>query len=167
MAVNMKNFQCKSKEEAENRYGGLVVTNHNRPVWGVEHEKRWMELIVIPPFLKHVKNSITNKPWTKVYCNKDMSEVLIETLVLLHQRDLTKEIKTFDGCYNPRWVRGRPGVISWHSWGLALDLNAKDNPLGGECNFSKEFLTVWREMGWTVGADFKRVDAQHFQWGVD
>ena len=83
---------------------------------------------------------------------------------------LVKELKTYDGCVNLRYKRNQaeiPANRSIHSWGLALDFNAKLNPLGVVQGsrpgmFTKAFLDVWRRHGWTAGADFR--DGMHFQF---
>lgn len=102
--------------------------------------------------------------FTKMYVNKDIVMPLDMVFVALDSAGLIGELKTFDGCFNIRDVRGRVGKSSIHSWGLALDFNALENPLGGPVAFSREFLDVWRGHGWTCGADFQRLDGQHFQY---
>lgn len=114
-------------------------------------------------------------PAKNLYLNIDLISPLINTLTLLESKGLHKEIKTFDGIFNVRCIRGYedPCVLSIHAYGLAIDLNAKDNPLGysqskakkkGLTPFTNEFFDVWRETGWTCGIDFKRKDGMHFQW---
>lgn len=75
----------------------------------------------------------------------------------------------WDGGYACRDVRGRPGVKSIHSWGLAIDLNATRHPLGKRGTFTKTQMVALRrllkdfpEIAW--GGDYKtRGDEQHFQ----
>lgn len=160
-------FQVKNREEGKARYGELVLTDIDRLIW--PNERNWCEMLVIPPFAStRILNAASGKPWDKVYCNKDMAKALIDTLELLHIRNLLREIKTFDGCYMPRFVRGRAGVYSWHSYALALDFNSKENPLGQPSKWSEEFLNTWVENGFIVGARFNhRKDAMHFQFAGD
>ncbi|GAC1589631.1 MAG: hypothetical protein NVS3B25_07360 [Hymenobacter sp.] len=84
---------------------------------------------------------------------------------------LVSELKTYDGCVCLRYKRGMaevPANRSIHSWGLALDFNAAQNPLAVALGarkgmFSKAYLDVWRRHGWTCGADFTRPDVMHVQ----
>jgi hypothetical protein len=125
-----------------------------------DFERQWMELAIVP---EHIHKAIPCLP-PKIYINKLLTIHLWETFSMLISKGLSGEIKTFDGCFNIRKIRGSETVMSIHSWGLAIDLNAKENPLNGQCMWSPSFLKVWKEMGWTLGADFKRVDAMHFEF---
>lgn len=132
-----------------------------------------------PAFTKNMKlwNVQDLFPWfpqKHMYLNKDLISLLINTFTILEAKDLHTEIKKFDGCWNVRYIRGyeKKKIASIHSWGLAIDLNARNNPLGltreqaiekGLIPFTEEFLEVWRGSGWTVGYDFRRNDGMHFQ----
>jgi hypothetical protein len=96
--------------------------------------------------------------------NSDLVGALEKVLVDLTLSGLHREIKTFDGCYNVRRIRGVADAWSVHSFALAIDLNAKTNQLGGEVTFSPAFLQVWRNHKWILGADFKRKDGMHFEY---
>ena len=74
------------------------------------------------------------------------------------------QIKTLGG-YNPRDVRGKPGVPSVHSWGGALDINAAENPMGSslETNMRADIVAKAKELGLGWGGDWKsRKDPMHF-----
>jgi hypothetical protein len=86
------------------------------------------------------------------------------------------EIRTWDGLYNVRYMRGSKTVLSRHSWGLAVDLNATWNPLVSVTpqnraemrkkyvKWSEKFLKIWRKNGFDCGADWKtRLDGMHFE----
>lgn len=123
-------------------------------------EKRWMILWVVPEDI-HVAIPVLR---AQIYINRIIAEPLEKVLRQLITEGYHKEIKTFDGCFSVRTVRGLT-ALSRHAFGLALDLNAATNPLGGEVTWSKGFLDVWRENNWTCGADWlRRVDGMHFQW---
>ncbi|MGI4864134.1 MAG: M15 family metallopeptidase [Janthinobacterium lividum] len=109
----------------------------------------------------------TIKP-TAVYMNKFAAAALDAVLLDLLATGLIKEFKSYDGCHNIRLKRGL-SEYSIHAWGLALDFNAAQNPLGVKWGsrpgmFSKAFLDVWRKHGWVCGADFSRADGMHFQF---
>lgn len=69
----------------------------------------------------------------KIYCNKIMIPALTKAFTNLIERGLVKELKTFDGCFNIRIIRGYEkkydyyvkkglldkalSLISIHSWG--------------------------------------------------
>lgn len=99
----------------------------------------------------------------KQWVNKDLVAPLEAVFKDLLATGLYKELKTYDGGLNVRKKR-ELGDYSVHSWGLAMDFNAKTNPLGGKCTFSQAFLQVWRNHGFSCGADWAgRSDPMHMQ----
>jgi hypothetical protein len=123
-------------------------------------EKKYMELWDIPADINKAIPALPNK----LYINYLIIQPLEDTLRELIAQDLHKEIKTFDGCFNIRPKRGSDG-ISTHAWAISVDLNATWNPFRGKVTWSKPFLAVWRNNGWTCGADWSKasVDGMHFQ----
>lgn len=107
-----------------------------------------------------------------VYCNKDMIKPLTNVLEALIDKELAKEIKTNDQCFCVRSIRGSQD-ISVHSWGMAIDFNVNDNPLGmtkqqakakGLTPFTEAFDQVWRDHGFVCGIDFTRKDGMHYEY---
>jgi hypothetical protein len=145
--------------EAVKRYGPIV--NGKWP-----GEPKWMTIYKTPKwFADQVINSATGKKCQRIYMNRDMVLMLEKALELLVERGVSHELKTFDGCYQIRSIRGKVGIVSAHSYGIALDFNAKENPLNGNVTFSKEFLQCFEEAGFTLGANFARKDGMHFSLG--
>jgi hypothetical protein len=112
-------------------------------------------------------------PFKRMYVNAYILPKLQITFKALQKVDLLYEIKTFGGCWMVRPIRGYANILSIHSWGIAVDLNVENNPLGwsrdkcikmGLNPFSAAFFEVWRQTGWTCGIDFKRPDGMHFEW---
>ena len=116
---------------------------------------------------------------SRVYLNRLMVVPLTKVLDDLLFTGLHSEIKTWDGCYNVRYMRGSRTMLSRHSWGLAIDLNAAWNPLvrvtpanraemrKKYVKWSDRFLHVWRKNGFDCGADWKNsLDGMHFELKV-
>lgn len=115
----------------------------------------------------------------KIYCNKVIIEPLKKAFQSLIERDFVKELKTWDGCFNVRPVRGYEkkykdamrqkdlslaiSLLSIHSWGCAIDLNAFENGLGATPKLSKGFVKCFTDAGFDWGGNFKRKDGMHFQ----
>lgn len=160
----MPGFRCSSMSEAEDRYGKVQRLANGMMRW--PDEIKWMVLREMPSILgKYALNTKNGKPTTTIYCNKDMAPSLITAFELLHMRKLMPELKSYDGCFAIRDVRGRPGILSAHSYGLAIDLNASLMPLNAVSLWSEAFVNTWKELGFIWGGDFKsRCDAQHFEW---
>lgn len=96
--------------------------------------------------------------------NKDIQIPLEKTYRDLIAKGLHTEIHKWDGCFVIRTQIGSTS-ISRHSWGIAQDLNAAENPLKGKISWSEDFLNVWRNNLWICGADFhSRTDGMHMEW---
>jgi hypothetical protein len=144
--------------EAETRYGKI-----ENGKWA--DEGKWMTVFVPPVwFQSQVINSATGKPCTKIYMNKDMVEPFKKAIETALNRNLHTELKTFDGCFMIRDVRAVPGAKSTHSYGLAIDINATENPLGKPAKLSSELVACFTEAGFTWGGNFKRKDGMHFSY---
>lgn len=108
-------------------------------------------------------------PANKFMVNKDFKIMLAKAFAALEAAGLHTEIKTFDGCFNLRMVRGR-AAASLHSWGAAIDLNAATNgmvynptPKQRLGTWSQKFVDTMKSAGVFFGGDFlKRADPMHF-----
>lgn len=73
-------------------------------------------------------------------------------------------IRTFEGVWNPRLVRGG-STLSSHAYGTSIDVNAGENPLGGMPTADQKRLAEFFEArGWYWGERFSRPDPMHFEW---
>jgi hypothetical protein len=90
---------------------------------------------------------------------KTQLEKAFKDLAVLGLQD---EIKTSDKGFVIRTIKGSP-VLSLHSWGAAIDLNAKENPLGSAGKWSKEFIEVMVNNQIFCGQNWiGRKDPMHF-----
>lgn len=107
----------------------------------------------------------------RLYGHKDFIPHVLAWLEELHREDLLKEINEWNGIFSIRLKRGLSS-LSLHAFGCAVDVNAKNNPLGvsreqaikrGLTPFSHEFICISRKH-FDCGADWKsRPDGMHFQ----
>lgn len=98
----------------------------------------------------------------RIYCNKDMVMPLSIAFGNLINRGFVAELKTWDGCFNIRKIRGA-NAMSLHSWGIAVDVNAFSNGLGKEPTLSPGFVKCFTDAGFDWGGIWKRKDGMHFQ----
>lgn len=143
-------------ESAKKRYGQIVGT-----VW--PDESIWCSFVTIPQGIRLV-NSSSGIPMGRIYCNRDMASALVRALEKAVASGCANEIETFDGCLMVRDVRGEPGALSAHAYALAIDLNAKSNPLGGPIAFSPTLVKCFTDEGFDWGGSFKRKDGMHFSF---
>lgn len=133
---------------------GTKQANAHLVMWDVPTE---LEVMVIPK---------------RIYCNKVLIVPLATAFKNLISTGAVKELKTWDGCYNFRAIRGYEKkwiatgdvkYLSVHSWGCAIDVNAFENGLGVTPKLSPVFVQCFTDAGFTWGGDFKRKDGMHFQ----
>jgi hypothetical protein len=82
---------------------------------------------------------------------------------------LMDRVLTYGGSYVPRFVRGRPGVLSNHAFGSAFDINVAWNGLSrvpalvGEKGCVRELVKLANKNGFYWGGHFSRLDGMHFE----
>jgi hypothetical protein len=136
-----------SSTQALKKYGQpdlLATQNKNMLLWDVPTE---LEIGVIPK---------------KIFCNKDMVEPLTQAFKNLIETGHVKELKTWDGCFNIRKMRGLSSM-SLHSWGIAIDVNAFENQLNQVPKLSSGFVKCFTDAGFDWGGEWERMDGMHFQ----
>jgi peptidoglycan hydrolase-like protein with peptidoglycan-binding domain len=84
--------------------------------------------------------------------------------------DLMHLVKTWDGSWVPRFIRGSRSTLSNHAFGTAMDLNARWNPMGtrgaprGALGSVYELIPLANEHGFYSGLFFdSRPDPMHFE----
>jgi hypothetical protein len=71
----------------------------------------------------------------------------------------------FGGCFSPRFSNRNPSSgISHHAWGVALDLNVSQNPLGGEPRLDRRVVDVFERWGFTWGGRWLVPDPMHMEF---
>jgi D-alanyl-D-alanine carboxypeptidase len=116
-----------------------------------------------------VKNEFPWFPVNSFLVNRDFEAILRKAFTALQAAGLHTEIKTYDGCYNERTVRGST-AISLHSWACAIDLNASEEGMESIApdqitpekrlgNWSKEFVDTMKSAGLYYGGDFHSIHA--------
>lgn len=146
-----------TREAAIKRYGTI-----SSGVWDGESE--WITSVPIDEELGRIWLVDGKEKLSRIRCNKDMVAPLKQAIQNMKDRGLVHELKSFDGCFNIRNVRGSSNV-SCHAYGLAIDLNCDTNPLGGKSSLSAEFVKAWKDAGFSWGGDFQsRKDPMHFSF---
>ncbi len=115
-------------------------------------------------WLSEEDKAFEHRTWFGFICHRLAVPHFKAAFGLLVKRGLAGQLRTYDGCYNVRYMRGA-GQWSTHSWGIAIDLDAPWNRFGQE-NFemSQDVARCFEENGFIWGGRWNRPDAMHFQY---
>jgi hypothetical protein len=83
---------------------------------------------------------------------------------------LLGDIVSWEGTFNPRFIRGSTTAVSTHAYATSFDLNARGNGLNetplslGQRGSVLRLVPVAEKLGWAWGGRFKRLDGMHFEY---
>jgi hypothetical protein len=100
-----------------------------------------------------------------VTCHRAMIGPLRRALTRLRRRGLARLVDPADyaGCYAPRRIPGS-GSLSLHAWGLAVDINASENPQGSRPRQDPRLVRAFEREGFTWGGRWPTApDGMHFE----
>jgi hypothetical protein len=102
-----------------------------------------------------------------VTCHRILFPQLSAALAEIERKGLSSLIDPGDygGCYVPRFVDRNPDLpLSMHAFGLAIDINVSQNPLGTRGNMDPRIVAIFEKWGFKWGGDFRpRPDPMHFE----
>lgn len=104
-----------------------------------------------------------------VYFHKKGANQLIKLFKDWETAGLLHKVLTWEGAYNPRFVRGSRTVLSNHAFGTAFDINYSWNKLGavpalvGQKGCVRELVEIANKNGFYWGGHFTRKDGMHFE----
>jgi hypothetical protein len=99
-----------------------------------------------------------------IRCHRLIAPALRRVLDDLATRQLCHLINTFDGCFLPRhmgWDPRRP--LSRHSWGIAVDVNARLFPYGSRSQQDARLIAAFHRQGFAWGGRWRTPDPMHFE----
>ncbi len=96
-------------------------------------EARWMERWPI-------REEFPWFPEGRLYLHRDFKPLLQTAFAALEEKGLHGEIRSCEGCFGIRYVAGPYSVLSVHSWGAAIDLNASGAGTEAPLRWSNNFL---------------------------
>ena len=107
----------------------------------------------------------------RVRAHRLMVEHLVATLQACLAAGVPLQRMKYGGCY--QWRPKRTAAqLSLHTWGIAVDLEPAENPLGEPWaddgrRLHPAIIDTFKKHGWFWGGEFeKTLDPQHFQWAT-
>jgi hypothetical protein len=121
---------------------------------------------VVIPSLGGVKGApVTGRIWV----HKLVVEQVRGLFAAWEEAGLAKLILTWEGSFEPRFVRGSRVTVSNHAWGTAFDINYAWNRLGtvpalqGDKGSVRGLVPLANAHGLYWGGHFSRRDGMHFE----
>jgi hypothetical protein len=98
-------------------------------------------------------------------CHRLVAPLLESVFAQIVASGLQKAVKTYGGCYNWRMKRGT-AKPSTHSWGIAIDLNARTNGMGTAGDMDPQIVALFEDYGFVWGGRWSgnNKDPMHFQY---
>jgi hypothetical protein len=121
-------------------------------------------ILATVPQLKHIASP------GKISVHKLASEQILGFFQAIEDNGMLSQLRTWGGCYNPRFARGSKQYLSNHAWGTAFDINVQWNMLGtipalkNQVGSVREIATIATQFGLYWGGWFpNRPDGMHFE----
>ena len=103
----------------------------------------------------------------RVTCHRLMVPQLRAALQEVQESGLGHLLKTYDGCYVPRFIARNPdNSISLHTWGIAIDMDAATNYRGIRGTMDDRIVAIFKKWGFRWGGDWSYTDPMHFELGA-
>jgi D-alanyl-D-alanine carboxypeptidase len=102
---------------------------------------------------------------SSIRCHKLIAPLLQTVFADIIAKGLQRSVKTYGGGYNWRMKRGQ-AKPSTHSWGIAIDLNARTNAMGTAGDMDPALVALFEGYGFTWGGRWPGTnkDPMHFQY---
>lgn len=106
-----------------------------------------------------------SKSASGIRCHKLIAPLLEAVFTDVVGKGLQGAVKTYGGGYNWRMKRGQ-AKPSTHSWGIAIDLNARTNAMGTAGDMDPKLVELFEGYGFTWGGRWSGAnkDPMHFQY---
>jgi hypothetical protein len=153
-----------ANSQAQSNFGPLEFVPDPRPdnPEAIKITNGWAEANVVSvPIPQLGKN---------VAFHRKCADQLVQLFSAWDQAGLIGNIITWEGSWNPRFVRGSKTNLSNHAFATAFDINAKWNPMGtpsaaeGEYGNVQALASIAKSLGWRWGGDYVgRPDGMHFE----
>jgi hypothetical protein len=101
----------------------------------------------------------------QVTCHRGIVPQLRGAMTELRSAGLGQLIRTFNGCFVPRFISRDPtAMLSHHTWGVAIDMNLVGNYYGDRPHQDPRLVATLERWGFLWGGLFVVPDGNHFEY---
>jgi hypothetical protein len=121
----------------------------------VAMDRAWIEKYVVEtdvPLLGMIK------------CNRRLLPQLTGAMLELKRLGLAPLVRENSGCWSPRMQLGNTFDVSRHAFGIAVDINATQNPYGETPHQDPRLVEVMERWGFVWGGRWLVPDGMHFEF---
>lgn len=148
-----------------------VIATFGDPRPFVDSKGKWEEQSLMVTLLKNalIYAYDTSLKVARVRAHRHLAQHLADTLEACLAAGVPPSRLKYGGCYVWRPKR-TAAQLSLHTWGIAVDLEPAENPLGQPWSddgkrLHPQIIATFKAQGWFWGGDFHGTkDPQHFQW---
>ncbi len=167
--VPLATFKPLTRDQKQDKFG-YIAFKHSPLDINPEHiviTNGWTQDHIIGVKIPQLKSL----GYPTAYVHKLIAKQLKDFFQALEDEELLHYIKTCEGFWVPRLVRGR-NYLSSHAHGTAFDINYRWNQLGAnpadwyEEGTVKPLVTVAEHYGFYWGGRFSRSDGNHFEAAI-
>jgi hypothetical protein len=142
-----------SLAETESIFGHFTFAE--RPGALIAPDKDWVLRLIVG-----IRLPIVNQ---RIECHDLMQKPLLNVFTEIRASNLGHEVRSCEGCYWPRHKMHDPRrELSLHSWGIAIDINARTNMPDTDGDMHSEVINIFGRHGFYWGGNFR--DPMHFQY---
>lgn len=102
----------------------------------------------------------------RVTCHRLMVPQLRAALQEVQDSGLGGLLRTYDGCFVPRFIPNTDKAVSLHAWGIAIDMDASTNYRGIRGTMDDRIVAIMKKWGFRWGGDWSYTDPMHFELGA-
>jgi hypothetical protein len=101
----------------------------------------------------------------RVTCNQQIVPQLTAAMRHVHRRAPAHVVRSYDGCFVPRFIGwSDENMLSYHSWGIAFDVNAAANVRGDTPDQDPRLVRILARYGFEWGGSWIVPDGNHFEF---
>jgi hypothetical protein len=101
----------------------------------------------------------------RVTCNRQIVPQLTAAMRRVRERAPRNAVTSYEGCYVPRFIGwSDENMISYHTWGIAFDVNAGVNVRGETPRQDPRLVRILARFGFEWGGTWIVPDGNHFEF---
>jgi hypothetical protein len=101
----------------------------------------------------------------RVTCNRQIVPQLTAAMRQVRRRAPANAVRAYEGCFVPRYIGwSDANMLSYHSWGIAFDINAGQNVRGSTPEQDRTLVRILARYGFEWGGTWIVPDGNHFEF---